>query len=79
VKTRVLSDPDQHHVIEGLKQLEFLVVQDIFLSETAQLADVVLPSCSFAEKAATSPTPSGGCSASPPPSRRRVTRGRIGG
>ncbi|MFM5429885.1 formate dehydrogenase subunit alpha [Aeromonas veronii] len=46
----VLSDPDQHHVIEGLKQLEFLVVQDIFLSETAQLADVVLPSCSFAEK-----------------------------
>ncbi|MCZ0752507.1 formate dehydrogenase subunit alpha [Aeromonas enteropelogenes] len=46
----VLSDPDQHHVIEGLKRLEFLVVQDIFLSETAQLADVVLPSCSFAEK-----------------------------
>ncbi|MBZ6067814.1 formate dehydrogenase subunit alpha [Aeromonas schubertii] len=46
----VLSDPDQHHVIEGLRRLDFLVVQDIFLSETAQLADVVLPSCSFAEK-----------------------------
>ncbi|MGL5708775.1 MAG: molybdopterin oxidoreductase family protein, partial [Aeromonas sp.] len=46
----VLSDPDQHHVIKGLRRLDFLVVQDIFLSETAQLADVVLPSCSFAEK-----------------------------
>ncbi|MEH0664689.1 formate dehydrogenase subunit alpha [Vibrio scophthalmi] len=47
----VLSDPDQAHVIEGLESLDFLVVQDIFLTETAQYADVVLPSCSFAEKA----------------------------
>lgn len=46
----VLSDPDQHHVVEALQRLDFLVVQDIFLTETAQLADVVLPSCSFAEK-----------------------------
>ncbi len=46
----VLSDPNQAHVIEALKTLDFLVVQDIFLSETAQLADVVLPSASFAEK-----------------------------
>jgi len=37
-------------VIEGLEALDFLVVQDIFLTETAQYADVVLPSCSFAEK-----------------------------
>lgn len=34
---------------EALRQLDFLVVQDIFLTETAQLADVVLPACSFAE------------------------------
>ncbi|WP_165313381.1 formate dehydrogenase subunit alpha [Vibrio ziniensis] len=46
----VLSDPNQAHVIEALKDLDFLVVQDIFLSETAELADVVLPSASFAEK-----------------------------
>ena len=46
----VLSDPNQSHVIEALKQLDFLLVQDIFLSETAQLADIVLPACAFAEK-----------------------------
>ncbi|WP_394245554.1 formate dehydrogenase subunit alpha [Vibrio astriarenae] len=46
----VLSDPNQAHVLEGLEALDFLVVQDIFLTETAQYADVVLPSCSFAEK-----------------------------
>jgi len=49
----VLSDPDSHHVVEGLKNLDFLVVQDIFLTETAQLADVVLPGCSYAEKGGT--------------------------
>jgi formate dehydrogenase major subunit len=47
----VLSDPDQAHAVHGLKSLDFLIVQDIFLTETAQLADVVLPSYSFAEKA----------------------------
>ncbi|NYB50958.1 MAG: formate dehydrogenase subunit alpha [Methanobacteriaceae archaeon] len=46
----VLSEPDASHVAEALEKLEFLVVQDIFLSETAQLADVVLPASSFAEK-----------------------------
>jgi formate dehydrogenase (NADP+) alpha subunit len=46
----MLSDPDQTHVEQLLKGLEFLVVQDIFLSETAALADVVLPATSFAEK-----------------------------
>ena len=46
----LLSDPDANHVREALKKLEFLVVQDIFLSETAELAHVVLPSTSFAEK-----------------------------
>ncbi|MDP2952474.1 MAG: molybdopterin-dependent oxidoreductase, partial [Chloroflexota bacterium] len=46
----MLSDPNLNHVKEALENLEFLVVQDIFLSETAQLADVVLPGVSFAEK-----------------------------
>lgn len=49
----MLSDPDVTHVEKALKNVEFLVVQDIFLSETAKLADVVLPSCSFAEKEGT--------------------------
>ena len=46
----MLSDPDTNHVEEALGNLDFLVVQDIFLSETAELADVVLPAASFAEK-----------------------------
>jgi len=46
----MLSDPNIGHVEEALRSLEFLVVQDIFLSETAQLAHVVLPGASFAEK-----------------------------
>ncbi len=46
----VLSDPDQNHVIAALESLDLLVVQDIFLTETAQYADVVLPAASFAEK-----------------------------
>ena len=45
-----LSEPDITHAREALERLEFLVVQDIFLSETARLADVVLPAASFAEK-----------------------------
>lgn len=49
----MISDPDISHVKEGLKNLEFLVVQDIFLTETAQLADVVLPAASYAEKEGT--------------------------
>ena len=46
----MMSDPDQAHVEKALKKCEFLVVQDIFLTETAALADVVLPGSSFAEK-----------------------------
>jgi predicted molibdopterin-dependent oxidoreductase YjgC len=49
----VISDPNQHHVIEALKSLEFFVVQDIFLTETAQYAHVVLPACAFLEKQGT--------------------------
>jgi len=46
----LLSEPDLHHAEEAFKSLEFLVAQDIFLHETAQLADVVFPATSFAEK-----------------------------
>ncbi|HEY54964.1 MAG TPA: molybdopterin-dependent oxidoreductase, partial [Dehalococcoidia bacterium] len=49
----LLSEPDISHAREALEKLDFLVVQDIFLSETAQLADVVLPGASFAEKEGT--------------------------
>jgi len=49
----MLSDPDINHVRRALEKLELLVVQDIFLTETAQLADVVLPGASFAEKEGT--------------------------
>jgi formate dehydrogenase alpha subunit len=45
----MVSDPNLNHVEEALANLDFLVVSDIFLSETAQLADVVLPAASFAE------------------------------
>lgn len=45
-----MTDPDASHVRAALEHLDFLVVQDMFLTETAQLADVVLPAASFAEK-----------------------------
>jgi len=46
----MMSDPDITHVEKALKACELLIVQDIFLTETAALADVVLPGCTFAEK-----------------------------
>ena len=46
----VLSDANALHVRKGLETLDFLVVQNLFLTETAKLADVVLPAASFAEK-----------------------------
>ena len=46
----MVSDPDLNHVQHCLEEVEFLVVQDIFMTETAKLADVVLPAASFAEK-----------------------------
>jgi len=46
----LLSDPNADKVREELRHLELLVVQDIFLTETAELAHVVLPGVSFAEK-----------------------------
>jgi len=49
----VISDPDADHLIKSFQKLDFLVVQDIFLTETARLADVVLPATTFAEKEGT--------------------------
>ncbi len=48
-----VSDPDLNHAHHCLDQTEFMVVQDIFLTETAQLAHVVLPAASFIEKEGT--------------------------
>ena len=45
-----MSDPDAEHVREGLARLEHLVMQDIFLTETAKYADVVLPPSAWPEK-----------------------------
>lgn len=49
----MLSDPDMSHVENALKSLEFLIVQDIFLTETAKYAHVVLPGTSYMEKEGT--------------------------
>jgi formate dehydrogenase alpha subunit len=46
----VLTDPNTTHVVQSLQRLEFLVVQDIFLTETAKLADFVLPAACCFEK-----------------------------
>ncbi len=48
-----MSDPDLHHARQALAGLEHLVVQDIFLTETAWLADVVLPATAWPEKTGT--------------------------
>ncbi|MDI6786200.1 MAG: formate dehydrogenase subunit alpha [bacterium] len=46
----MISDPDINHVKKALENLDFLLVSDMFLTDTADLAHVVLPACSFAEK-----------------------------
>ncbi len=48
-----LSEPNVTHAGEVLDDLDFLVVQDLFLTETAEYADVVLPACTFVEKTGT--------------------------
>jgi formate dehydrogenase major subunit len=48
-----MSDPDVQHARQALAELEMLVVQDIFLTETAYLADVILPASAFPEKTGT--------------------------
>ena len=49
----LVSEADLNHTEKGFKNLDFLVVQDIFMTETARVADVVLPSLCFAEKEGT--------------------------
>ncbi|MGR5537582.1 formate dehydrogenase subunit alpha [Vibrio campbellii] len=49
----VVTDPDQNHVREAYKSLELLVVAELTMTETAKLADYILPAASFAEKAGT--------------------------
>ena len=48
-----MSDPDVEHARDALAKLDHLVVQDIFLTETANFADVILPASAFAEKSGT--------------------------
>ncbi|MGJ5618122.1 formate dehydrogenase subunit alpha [Sulfitobacter sp. MF3-043] len=48
-----MSDPDVEHARDALAKLEHLVVQDIFITETANYADVILPASAFAEKSGT--------------------------
>ena len=48
-----ISDPNSNKVRESLSALDFLVVQDIFLTETAEVADVILPASSYFEKTGT--------------------------
>jgi len=49
----VMSDPDSNHIRHCLQHLEFMVLQEIFPSETATYADVLLPGVTFAEKSGT--------------------------
>lgn len=46
----VMSEPNSQHIIEALERMEFVVVHDLFMCETAKFADVILPASSFAEK-----------------------------
>ena len=55
----VVSAPNARHVEQRLRALDFLAVTDIFLSETAQLADVVLPTTQWAEESGTMTNPEG--------------------
>ena len=49
----VVTDPDTTHIIKALKSLDFFVLQELFMTETAQYADVILPGVSYAEKEGT--------------------------
>ena len=46
----MMSEPNQNHARKALEKLEFMVCQDIFINETGEMADVILPATSFMEK-----------------------------
>ena len=72
-----MSDPDLNHAREALAKLEHLVVQDLFLTETAFHADVILPASAFAEKAGTFTNTDRRVQMARPVCRRPARRGRI--
>ncbi|SEF45315.1 NAD-dependent formate dehydrogenase catalytic subunit [Eubacterium ruminantium] len=49
----VVTDPDTHHIIKALQSLDFFVIQELFMTKTAEYADVILPGVSYAEKEGT--------------------------
>ena len=49
----VVTDPDTNHIIKALNSLDFFVIQELFMTETAKYADVILPGVSYAEKEGT--------------------------
>ena len=49
----VVTDPDTTHIIKALKSLDFFVIQELFMTETAKYADVILPGSSYLEKEGT--------------------------
>lgn len=49
----VVTDPDTNHIIKALESLDFFVLQELFMTETAKYADVILPGVSYAEKEGT--------------------------
>ncbi|MCD6598061.1 MAG: formate dehydrogenase subunit alpha, partial [Bacteroidales bacterium] len=46
----LMTDPNTHHIRKAMEQLDILIVQELFMSATAEIADVVLPACSYFEK-----------------------------
>ena len=46
----LMTDPNTHHIRKAMEQLDILIVQELFMSATAEMADVVLPACSYFEK-----------------------------
>ena len=76
-----MSDPDVEHARDALAKLDHLVVQDIFLTETANYADVILPASAWAEKTGTVTNTNrqvqmGRPAVSPPGEARRIGRSR---